>query len=291
MAAFNFSQIKSIFFITILCFCFAFMHCIAFSYSNSAFAQTSLTNTESQKNENQEKEENMPSLSQTENTSSSASSEILVSPFEKEILGFQDYCKKDSYLQSFNCQCLSEHYRQLRKQRGPEPSSVEIMKSLNLPACTNKHASTQNQSFVLGEEVPQKYIDDAEQFHNFCNNDARYSVHFDCECLSARYLDFRLNYGFEPPRSSIIMALSNKCPNAEGAAGEAYSECYKQQNLMPLHQPIEDFCSCYANTYSKLRTDLKNPMSSSMRVSLKSRAMSMCTVTQQGVPIRPGAVR
>lgn len=192
-------------------------------------------------------------------------------PYDKEVAGFLNYCQTQADLgPDYSCECLAAQFLNKRVELGPEPTSPEIINMLDVSLCPSAE-------IVEMADIPEEAIRDAEDFQNYCSGNATMKTTFDCECLAGEYLDARIEAGPDVARSSLILKIDHTCPNIEEAAGEAYSECYAQSTLVPTSgKPLDDFCECYARSYAKLRQEMKTAMHAQLRITLKSRAMTMC---------------
>lgn len=196
-------------------------------------------------------------------------------PYTKEVKGFLNYCINQSEIGSlYSCNCMAAQFLNKRTELGPGPTSPEIIQMLDPYLCPTE-AALETKSDL--DEIPQSILEDVKDFENNCKGDVRLYTTFDCECLAGQYLDAKLDAGPDVARSSLMLQIDHTCPNIEEAAGEAYSECYAEASLMPNEGSIDKFCACYGRTYAKLRQELKTALTANMRITLKARAMGMCS--------------
>lgn len=102
------------------------------------------------------------------------------------------------------------------------------------------------------EDIPDEYLDEAQRFGEYCKKEINLRQWHDCECLAVKYLDHRIKVGPEAHSSVIMLAIEEQCPDATEAAGVRYQQCIGDALLMPENIPIEQFCTCYANTFARL---------------------------------------
>ncbi len=136
------------------------------------------------------------------------------------------------------------------------------------------------------DDVPDEYIEEAINYNKYCHSTSL-SRHQNCECLAARYLDKRIEIGPEADRSSIMLAIEGKCPDATEAAGHHYNRCISNATIMPPKIPIEEFCECFANTYAKLFERYELKPNSRTFVSLQTQAMVTCRNPEMAKKLYP----
>jgi hypothetical protein len=126
------------------------------------------------------------------------------------------------------------------------------------------------------EDLPEEYIQEANQFFVTCDQTSTMYLYYDCKCLATAYLDKRIELGPNPPPSKISLSIENTCIDATGAAGYVYDQCFSLGSMMPTNRPIEEYCTCYANTYSKLFQEVQTAPSSQVFMQLQTQAHLMC---------------
>ncbi len=126
------------------------------------------------------------------------------------------------------------------------------------------------------KNVPDEYIEEALTFADYCEGRESMRQHYNCQCLSTKYLDKRIEGGDRIGRSSIMLAIEEKCADATEAAGVRYQECLGNATLMGVNGDPEEFCQCYANEYAKIYERLSPEPGSTMFVAIQSRAMMHC---------------
>ncbi len=101
-------------------------------------------------------------------------------------------------------------------------------------------------------DMPEQYIQEAQKYHTLCERTGSMWMYYDCKCLASTFLDKRIAMGPKVSPTAIASAIAGQCADASKAAGYEYQECVKNGVMMPINIPVEEYCSCYANTYAKL---------------------------------------
>ena len=91
-------------------------------------------------------------------------------------------------------------------------------------------------------------IDESFAVHDRCVTSDMVQRFYDCDCLSANFLDLRARAP-SARQDSLLAAAQKKCANTTSIAGDAYQGCLGWATR--LRTAYERFCSCYANTYAK----------------------------------------
>lgn len=192
---------------------------------------------------------------------------------------FHAYClRTETYNQNYDCECLSVKFLDERQARSADVTTLDILQSLQreclrdpavIPELPEDAASFGN--------ITEAQLQEADDFFKSCEADQQLSMAYECDCLSANFLNERILRGPEPPRAAILANISNTCPNAAGMAGMTYKTCQNMGTLMPKDQPLDEFCTCFANTYADMYKQSKRAYSSDLRVGLQVRAMRICS--------------
>lgn len=150
------------------------------------------------------------------------------------------------------------------------------------------------------KDVPEEAMMDAQNFFEFCESQPRYSEHYDCRCMGARYLDERIKAGPNVSRAQIMIGLSGECINVPGAAGHGYNHClqYGQRNYDGSMDP-DEFCQCVGRNYVILLQRARAfTMSRKDTSQLMSSAFLRCNNPPPGTPdlfprldVKPGQQR
>ena len=125
-------------------------------------------------------------------------------------------------------------------------------------------------------EIPDEYLDEAQNFFLYCENKTLLREYHDCECLASRYLDQRIKRGGTADRSHIMLSIRNTCHEASEAAGAEYNSCMGSTTSIPIKVEPKVFCECYANTYAKLFEEYGASVSSKTIVKLRTRSRVTC---------------
>jgi hypothetical protein len=125
-------------------------------------------------------------------------------------------------------------------------------------------------------EVPDAYIEEAFAFYDQCEGSIEYNRHYDCECLSVKYLDVRIEYGGGIGKGGILQEIEGECPDTTRAAGVQYNDCMSKASLLSVDMPIDKYCECVANEYGKIYERLKPEPNSRNFVAIKSEALKRC---------------
>lgn len=102
-------------------------------------------------------------------------------------------------------------------------------------------------------DIPDEALADMQDYHKWCNENIDWSVHFDCECSSSRYLEERIKAGPNASRAQLLLEVNDECFNIPGAAGYAYDNCTKfgstsyNGGMTP-----EQYCECTGSNYAIL---------------------------------------
>lgn len=91
-------------------------------------------------------------------------------------------------------------------------------------------------------------IDESFAVHDQCLRSDMVQRFYDCDCLSANFLDLRARAP-SARQDSLLSSAQKKCANTTNIAGDAYQSCLGWATR--LRTDYERFCSCYANTYAK----------------------------------------
>lgn len=119
---------------------------------------------------------------------------------------------------------------------------------------TLKDAPAHNQPGVPDPyaNLPEEYIIEAQQYYALCEGTASLYLYYNCKCLGSKYLDKRIQLGPDATNTAITLDISGECADASLAAGYEYEQCINNAVMMPHDIPLEEYCSCYANTFAKL---------------------------------------
>lgn len=150
-----------------------------------------------------------------------------------------------------------------------------------IPSANPEASKARPEAYDL-KNVPDEYIEEALNFYDHCEATPKLNQHHDCQCLSAVYLDKRIEYGPDVGQTSIIMDIEEKCPDATNAAGMRYQECLNNQMLTSKTMPIEEYCTCYANEYARTYERYAPEPNSQTFIAIETQAMITCQNPELG---------
>lgn len=186
---------------------------------------------------------------------------------------FYKECRADETLSAnYDCRCLSLQYLDKIRVVGSY-DRANIVAKLEKNTCPR---TSQTDAREKMEEIPQAYLDEAQEFYDSCGSDLVYGTHYDCECLASKYLDERIEEGRFADSSLLKLNIAEQCPSEEKAAAFMYERCSKRGYMAPGRFEIEDYCSCLGNEYARLYSSFKLRFSPKLLINLQSRAMALC---------------
>ena len=130
------------------------------------------------------------------------------------------------------------------------------------------------------EDVPDDYLREAIAYQEECESSSKMSNYYDCRCMSAEYLDRRIEMGERATPSAIKLSIGTICADGTGIAGDLYEDCRsdfaRDADFEPGTDP-EEFCSCYGNTYAKLYESYGKVLNSNDHVRLMTTSRLVCS--------------
>lgn len=123
--------------------------------------------------------------------------------------------------------------------------------------------------------IPKEFIVEALNFSEECNDSRVMSMYFDCQCMASAFLDARIEAGPDADRSVIVQRVGQGCADGSGIAGSMYESC-KGDVLVPVELDIEEYCTCYANTYARLYEGMNTNLNSKRHVRLMTQSKLTC---------------
>lgn len=129
---------------------------------------------------------------------------------------------------------------------------------------------------VNGVEVPDAVIREAKIFERYCKTQANFRPYYNCECLAANFLNERIAQGPEATRSAIMLQIETTCYDATESAGIQYETCMGNALLLPRNVNPEEYCTCYANTFSKIFEGMKAKISPPSIMKVQTEAHTEC---------------
>lgn len=136
-------------------------------------------------------------------------------------------------------------------------------------------------------KIPDAYLNEADQFFNYCEATPRYRKFYNCECLAASFLNERINQGPDVPRSGIMLDIEKQCADGAEASAETFNACMDRPSLLPPGTDTVKYCECFANTYGKLYE--QNPgTGTKASIRLQSQAHLTCSNPALAKKMYPG---
>lgn len=245
------------------CFCLI-------SIAGNSFAQDNQTQQElnSTVEEKQDKEDNI--------------FEIATDDQLQEAQQFYRKCEKNDALKAQkNCKCAAAEYLKTRINLAPNATPRQII-AVNRNTCLNdkkQHEISQDSPSIDFSNVTNKQLDEVEAVYQHCTSNPRMKRDFDCECLSASFLEKRLELGPLVNWDSMFIKLRNQCKNVVATTGAEYSYCMKRFGKMYAeNMEPKEYCECYARKWAELfESETKNDLTHTYKENLKSQARGMCT--------------
>lgn len=88
-----------------------------------------------------------------------------------------------------------------------------------------------------------------------CQGDRTRSAHYDCTCVSKRFMEERTRVGEKAPQYNILVDISNECFDIPGATEYALENCMGSgRNAFAISYndgtTFEEFCQCASKHYA-----------------------------------------
>ncbi len=138
---------------------------------------------------------------------------------------------------------------------------------------------TRELPFETYTDIPQAVLDEAEEFYEVCQKSYAYQPHYNCECLSTRFVDERIRLGPDTSQSQVISTIRSECIDAAASSGFAYDQCMMTGSLTYTGGEMtpEEYCECVGNNYAILIANMNTKGISSRTVeSAMGSALSRC---------------
>lgn len=126
------------------------------------------------------------------------------------------------------------------------------------------------------EDLPIEFIKEALNFGEECGDSRIMSMYFDCHCMATEFLDQRIKLGPETDKEVIAQNVGPQCADGAGIAGRLYETCKQDYVSVPVELDLEEFCSCYGNTYAKLYERLGITLNSTKHIRLMTQSKLAC---------------
>ncbi len=116
-------------------------------------------------------------------------------------------------------------------------------------------------------------IDESIALHDQCKSENMISKYYDCDCLSADFLQ-RRRLNPDEQQYSLVDQSRRNCANKVDIAGTSYERCIGW--APQLRGDYEEYCQCYANSFAK--NFARNPTDSVRgREIMMTQALNSCT--------------
>ena len=132
--------------------------------------------------------------------------------------------------------------------------------------------------------IPDAWIDEAMNFNTYCKSTYKMSQYYNCDCLSVRYLDKRVEGGYKLGASAIMMQLEKECLDTANVAGSMRGRCMANINMIPNIDDAETYCDCVGNEYAKFFEDNKIEPNSKNSIRIQSHVMGRCAAQSTTPP-------
>ncbi len=173
---------------------------------------------------------------------------------------------------SYDCRCLSIQYLDKIQILGSYDRG-EVVENLDKNACPRTKDTIAREKMA---GLPPAYLEEAQEFFDSCGGHLVYGSHYNCECLSSKYLDQRIKLGRFADPSLIKLNISNSCASEPAAAGYAYKNCMKRGFNVPTRFGIKEYCSCIANEYAEMYVRSGQSFSPKLLIALQTEANLRC---------------
>ncbi|MFP4097463.1 MAG: hypothetical protein ACLFP8_05685 [Alphaproteobacteria bacterium] len=201
---------------------------------------------------------------------------------DAQIIEAQDFyqtCKKNTTMSARkDCRCAAASYLETRIKLGDSATVGEIMQE-NLNTCLldeSKSAVSDPQRLDL-DKITEQQKEEAESVYYSCKDSRRMSLHVDCECLAAKFLDLRIKRGSVTPRHHLISEITiRQCRNVVELTGVEYAKCMRGSGFDYSNIRPKDYCECYARKWGELFDDYEGKMDANKKTSFRIRARSHC---------------
>ncbi len=132
------------------------------------------------------------------------------------------------------------------------------------------------------EDIPTEVLQDAKRFESYCTNNTLIKRHYNCECLSSKYLDQRIIDGPDAHFTVVMSKIMDQCFDIPAAAAHGYDRCIGTGSMTyDGGMDPEEYCQCVANNYALLVQRSKGAISGR----ITSHAMSSATLRCQTPPV------
>ena len=244
------------------CFCLI-------ALSGNSFAQENQTQPELNEasDKQQSKEENI--------------FEIATDDQLQEAQQFYRKCEKNDTLKAQkNCKCAAAEYLKTRINLAPSATPRQII-AINRNTClieTERYEISEDKPTIDFSNVTNKQLDEVEAVYQHCISKRSMGSQFNCECLSANFLDKRLELGPLVKWDAIFLRLRNQCRNVIETTGAEYTICMSRfGKVNAKYMEPKEYCECYARKWAELfENEQGGDLTHSRKKSMKSLARGLC---------------
>ncbi len=192
---------------------------------------------------------------------------------------FYESCENnDTMNRQKDCKCAAAAFLETRMELGKTASVEEIMLE-NVNACLidSKKGTISNVEELGLEDVTEQQMQEAMDVYNWCDGYNDLKNQTDCECLAAKFLDFRIKRGPIPSRNAFVTEITQKyCRNIIDTTGMEYSMCMTGAGFSYFNIRPKDYCECYAKTWGTLFKNYAGRMDEYKKQSIRLNARTKC---------------
>tara|TARA_B100000780_G_scaffold271026_1_gene231503 strand:+ start:5989 stop:6642 length:654 start_codon:yes stop_codon:yes gene_type:complete len=179
------------------------------------------------------------------------------------------------YAQAQNAQAPAELLQD------PQDSVIEDPKALEPDPLSIPEPKDPNEidlPFDSYSDIPPEALNEMQDFYKTCQNNYIQSLHYDCKCWSARFLEERIRIGPNAPKIKVITTITDECFNIPGAAGFALETCQKFGDATyDGGMGPEEYCQCIANNYAlEFKQTRGTPLTTNRSNSMMTSAILRC---------------
>ncbi|MGH1456779.1 MAG: hypothetical protein ACRBDI_08355 [Alphaproteobacteria bacterium] len=183
----------------------------------------------------------------------------------KEAQKYYGICTGNDTLSDLkDCKCAATKYLETRLELGNTATTKEII-SINTDTCLkNPKKKTTGKLNKSYSDIPQVYLEEANDVYEYCVNNQAFSINFDCKCYASKFLSMRQEEGSKMGRTTIMANLKDSCRNVVGTTGQQYTSCMSIPVDIGMGEAItqKDYCECYAYEWARLYKNFKGNIDS-----------------------------
>jgi hypothetical protein len=177
-----------------------------------------------------------------------------------------------------DCKCAAASFLETRMKLG-ETASVEAIMKENINTCLmdSKKGVISNIEELGLEDVTEQQMEEALSVYEWCNGYNDLKNQNDCECLAAKFLDFRIKRGPIPSQNALVIEISQKyCRNIIETTGMEFSKCMTGTGFSYFNIRPKDYCECYARAWGSMFKNYEGRMDEYKKSSIRLNARSYC---------------